>query len=69
MLFRSRWQPDLRGRPTARTCTYAAFAELGMMPEDSPRCLHRTERFGAVSVPVVILEGVVWRPGEWRACA
>ena len=64
-----RWQPDLRGRPTARTCTYAAFAELGMMPEDSPRCLHRNERFGAVSVPVVILEGVVWRPGEWRACA
>ncbi|CAB06724.1 capsid protein [Human alphaherpesvirus 2] len=64
-----RWQPDLRGRPTARTCTYAAFAELGVMPDDSPRCLHRTERFGAVGVPVVILEGVVWRAAGWRACA
>ncbi|ARS01750.1 capsid triplex subunit 1 [Macacine alphaherpesvirus 1] len=64
-----RWRPDLRGRPTARTCAYAAFAELGVMPDDTPRCMRHTERFGSVSVPVVLLEGVVWRPGEWRVCS
>ncbi|AFR32479.1 UL38 capsid triplex subunit 1 [Leporid alphaherpesvirus 4] len=63
------WRPDLRGRPTANTATYAAYAMIGTMPEDAPRVTQRVERFGSVSVPVALLEGVVWCPGEWTACA
>ncbi|ADO13789.1 capsid triplex subunit 1 [Saimiriine alphaherpesvirus 1] len=63
------WHPDLRGRPTARTCLYAAFSEIGFLPADNPRCTRRSERFGSVDVPMVFLEGVVWRPDEWVECA
>ncbi|QPO25247.1 capsid triplex subunit 1 [Bovine alphaherpesvirus 2] len=63
------WRPDLRGRPTARTATYAAFAPIGTVPEDTARYTQRVERLGSVSVPVVVLEGVVWQPGEWKSCA
>ncbi|AMB17027.1 capsid triplex subunit 1 [Macropodid alphaherpesvirus 1] len=63
------WHPDTRGRPTARTCAYAAFAELGMILDDSPRYSSRVERYGQISVPMVILDGMVWRLGEWQLCA
>ncbi|BAP00717.1 capsid triplex subunit 1 [Pteropodid alphaherpesvirus 1] len=64
-----RWQPDLRGRPTSRSCAYAAFATLGIITQDSPRCIRRVEKFGSVSVPIVALEGMVWRPTDWQICA
>ncbi|AQS79177.1 capsid triplex subunit 1 [Ateline alphaherpesvirus 1] len=64
-----RWHPDLRGRPTARSCTYAAFSEIGLVPEDLPRVTRRAQTFGSVSVPVVLVEGVVWRPDDWVECA
>ncbi|BBM13210.1 capsid triplex subunit 1 [pteropodid alphaherpesvirus 2] len=64
-----RWQPDLRGRPTSRSCAYAAFAALGVITQDRPRCVRRVEKFGSVSVPMVSLEGMVWRPTDWQLCA
>ncbi|QOD40152.1 VP19C [Macropodid alphaherpesvirus 4] len=63
------WRPDIRGRPTARTCAYAAFVKLGVMLEDRPRYNSRMERYGPISVPMITLEGMVWRLGEWQLCA
>ncbi|ASW27068.1 capsid triplex subunit 1 [Beluga whale alphaherpesvirus 1] len=62
------WSPDMRGRPTASTCMYAAYARMGWVPSDRPRVSCRSERYRATDVTIVSLEGLTWNVGEWVAC-
>ncbi|SCL76932.1 capsid triplex subunit 1 [Spheniscid alphaherpesvirus 1] len=63
-----RWTPDLRGRPTQRSCMYAAYMRLGMILTDRPKTTRIHERYGSVELPVVRIEGLTWAPGEWVEC-